>query len=728
MKKIILYIALFYGIYHFFISIDTDKLGTRDLTKDIQNSKVSITYILFDKWSEFKLENRNTIRVLSTANLKDDLKEPFIYSIKYQIIDSDGNILKASTYHQFSQVKSYLKGEKKLNRTFYIESKLTPAISKEFFINLEEFPQANRIRFKLEEKDERVFDVAIRTYQKEITPDKKLEYLWQRLKPKTKEVLSFGNLYSYQFLTEDEKRNILKYQYRPFGPLGIEGRDYLVRKMYILKEIDESFKVDESFEYSYDFVKSSKKRTLELNSSSQIKIDMRPKGELNILYFDENHSLNFELNDSAILDLNAGFLEFEPKENMLIDIYSKDKKLEFSKLIKSVYRVDKNSSLDFKIDYYKDEPTALKIDFNLIDSNSCKSQIILNDGDRERFFDLNIESNSSKYITKLSEDLNISQTKSYYFRLKKYKNLSIEADCQTFISLYNRPFKFLKRVTEDYSIDWFKLKSKNSNFEEYLFLAKNFHKDDINISYRKLELKTPTNFIFYRYTKDKELNNFYYEVPLNRALKTKIDKNLEFIYYNRAKNAKVKIYLNNRVIFNSKIRQRRGVFKFNIKNREAKLKIVAKNIDIFTNAKLDTQKYIKQLYNRLDNKITINFKKQKGVERVYFKVFQDFNKTAKLTIDIEPLEFKNELSDGFTFVKKEYLLEPNIEDFARVIYRDIKLDSSKFIALKLDSDLENRDYKITLKSDNPIYFIALEESNETKERIKSSKGVIFEDF
>jgi hypothetical protein len=64
-------------------------------------------------------------------------------------------------------------------------------------------------------------------------PDREIKVAWQRMSGADRRRLAAGNIYPPQLLSEAEKRNLLRWRWRPVGPRGVEGEDYEVKRLYV---------------------------------------------------------------------------------------------------------------------------------------------------------------------------------------------------------------------------------------------------------------------------------------------------------------------------------------------------------------------------------------------------------------------------------------------------------------------------------------------------------------
>jgi len=196
-------------------------------------SNATVPYAL--NFNNLKLGNATVPDILSFNSDKQ-----WKYALQYQILDKDGHLLAEQFYHHRTQVTVYQeKNTQKKQRTiFYIEPNHQPTDGRNMLINLSEFPQAARLRFRIHSAAPSVIDVAIRVYWQRTTEEYKLGYLWHRLSEKQKQALARGSIYEHQLLRDKEKHNLLRKRWTPIGLLGIAGQGYMPRDFYIHRKLE----------------------------------------------------------------------------------------------------------------------------------------------------------------------------------------------------------------------------------------------------------------------------------------------------------------------------------------------------------------------------------------------------------------------------------------------------------------------------------------------------------
>jgi len=217
--------------------------------------KSKLTYLVSkEEWLTFEIKSYATqLKFISTANFIPDIAKiednrHIRYSLEYELFDDDDLLLDSKIHHMKTSFSKFLDENKTLIQTrFYLDVPLKPNISQSFFIGLKNHPNARKIRLKVKSKDPRIVDIAIRNYYLEEIPEYKREITWERMSKEKKEHLARANVYSIEYLNSYEKYHIVSSLWKPNGPIGVEGKDYQVRRLYLLTELDNIY-LDESVE------------------------------------------------------------------------------------------------------------------------------------------------------------------------------------------------------------------------------------------------------------------------------------------------------------------------------------------------------------------------------------------------------------------------------------------------------------------------------------------------
>jgi hypothetical protein len=213
-------------------------------------AKISICYQLpTEKWLTFNLPPAtDAVKLVTNANIPQDVvpepETPVLYQMAYQIVDNKGRILKSGVYAKRSKITWFTDGiepHDPFTASYYFSEPLVPADGRVTILNFQKqgtLEKNIRVRLRLAGKDSIVSSVMVRLYHNPMSPEQKLIRQWNRSSRAKKEFLARPNVYSHDFLTEQEQRNLMRNIWRPLAPAGIEGNDYTYRKLYVIKEVD----------------------------------------------------------------------------------------------------------------------------------------------------------------------------------------------------------------------------------------------------------------------------------------------------------------------------------------------------------------------------------------------------------------------------------------------------------------------------------------------------------
>ncbi len=199
-----------------------------------------------DRWTEFQLSpHATTLRALTNAALREmpddsDADPRCHYSIAYQILDADDKVIHKSTYHFYAKVKLVPSAEtgKDIAIAFFAATTLIPSQTSTMQVPLEPLDGiATRVRLRLVDHDPNIGEVVVRVLGRQERMNFDESYTWRRLSRNRREHLCRTSVYTQDLLTPQERRNLLRWQWTPTPPIGIEGVDYEQRVMYVIKEV-----------------------------------------------------------------------------------------------------------------------------------------------------------------------------------------------------------------------------------------------------------------------------------------------------------------------------------------------------------------------------------------------------------------------------------------------------------------------------------------------------------
>jgi hypothetical protein len=214
-----------------------------DQTQNMESLRISHTYLLEQsRWLEFHLPpGSDRTWVLANANFDPQVPEPepadptrpgAVFAVEYQLLDSQNRLLDAGIYH-FRAQHPLADVTSSSRRAFYADHQLLPAAGQSMRLPLSSYEdQVSCLRLRGANHDPAVQDVAVRVYYREEIADYKLNYAWRRTSQQKREHLCRASVYGPDLLTDYERRNLLKWSWRPLSSHGVEGRDYERRILY----------------------------------------------------------------------------------------------------------------------------------------------------------------------------------------------------------------------------------------------------------------------------------------------------------------------------------------------------------------------------------------------------------------------------------------------------------------------------------------------------------------
>lgn len=212
-----------------------------------KNQKVRIAYELDDeKWVSFSLSaNDEVIKVVSNAEIPADYQalddEHWVYGIEYQIVDNqDQPVLSGDIFHNTGQKIFYdeVLKESYVSTSFYPPLS-NPVDARLHIINLRGYESAKKIRLREKYKQQPVIGVIARIYHQEKIANHKLKYLWQRMGVDKKDYLARASIYDADLLRERERLLLMEKQWTHLAPLGVSEKDYVARKLYVARDVEE---------------------------------------------------------------------------------------------------------------------------------------------------------------------------------------------------------------------------------------------------------------------------------------------------------------------------------------------------------------------------------------------------------------------------------------------------------------------------------------------------------
>lgn len=468
----------------------------------------SLVYLIKpEQWLSYTIaEGTQQLRIISNGHIeKPDnttLVNNWKYILRYQLLDKTGKLILDKTYHQRSHLSAYKnKNGAVFYGNYYTGQSFTPLDSRLILLSIAAIKQAKTIRISFIQQSPEVKEIAVRLYIPAKVADTGLARLWLRMSEKKKQMLAKHSVYPHTLLSATEKRNLLKNQWQPVGPDGIEGEDYFSRTLYMLREtgaekiieskIAMGLHIDKNHPGIIAIPEQGGILTIDLKTVDGIQLNTLADLQLNwygrtreqrwsnhVKWLPDQGKLSFPV-QGGLLQIKASeqllahaFLNIAEKQT--IDITPKP-------LLIKAYLAD--HQVDYPVLHVNNQPTPMRVDIRSIyQKNSSNSEATLT----YQWFDhqlkmiksaqLSINNLPSLYdrLSGKHKDLQVTEPVSYYFKLPANISLFRLVSDQPglIVNAYNQPWQFEKkqRVPENsyvsldkknWSPAWFMLQPAN---------------------------------------------------------------------------------------------------------------------------------------------------------------------------------------------------------------------------------------------------------------------------
>ncbi|GEM_PF-1440431 len=206
----------------------------------LEGAHTSIAYRLSqDQWLEFPVPAASEqIKVISNASVPQVVAEiadaEWHYALQFQIIGTRDEILDDQIYHHRSHITRYINqtGDGGQLRSYFLDPSISIADGRQMLLDIADRSDVKLFRLRLHSRSEDIHFVVARAYAPEKVAGHKLAASWQRMSERKKENLAKGNVYPSHLLSTVEKRNLLHKQWRPMGPVGVDGTHYFPKMLY----------------------------------------------------------------------------------------------------------------------------------------------------------------------------------------------------------------------------------------------------------------------------------------------------------------------------------------------------------------------------------------------------------------------------------------------------------------------------------------------------------------
>ncbi|MGR3803190.1 hypothetical protein [Marinibacterium profundimaris] len=221
--------------------VTTDPPGLTDASTRDETERGTISYLLDTRrWTTFSLPGRlQALRILAHPDVAPDHEpvpgEAYRYGIEIEVLDGAGQVLRRIDRHFRTELVVYrdvADGAEVVARRYSDDPALPLAVDR-LILGLEDLPEARAVRLRSAHADAPLTGVNVRLYRPRPYNEGNVNALWERLAPTERRALAVGYVYPPEYLTAEERLAILSHRWLPFGPVGIEPRDYVSRRLEI---------------------------------------------------------------------------------------------------------------------------------------------------------------------------------------------------------------------------------------------------------------------------------------------------------------------------------------------------------------------------------------------------------------------------------------------------------------------------------------------------------------
>lgn len=213
---------------------------TEASTRD-ETGRSTISYRLDpDRWTTFTFpQSVDALRILSHADVaphgSTSVGDTFRYGIEIEVLNDAGEVLRSLTRFFRTELVIYTDardGAQVTARRYSDDPGLPLAVDR-LVLQFGDLSDASHVRMRAYSMDAGLTGLNVRVYRPRPFTRKNTSALWERLSLSEKKALSLGYVHEPDDLSDPERKAILSNRWIPFGPLGVEGRDYDSRKLEI---------------------------------------------------------------------------------------------------------------------------------------------------------------------------------------------------------------------------------------------------------------------------------------------------------------------------------------------------------------------------------------------------------------------------------------------------------------------------------------------------------------
>ena len=476
----------------------------------LSSTSSSLAYpIKPDHWLTFALpDGSEQLRIITNAHIQQSetkaLEPNWSYAIRYELLDKKNKVLTQGLYYQHSNLTLYKDEQNEaLYGNYYLDKNTVPLDGRLILLGLQGRKDIAFLRISLQTINPAINEAAVRIYVPNKMSDHHVATAWLRMNKQQKDNLAKNSIYPASLLSYVEKINLLKHQWHPVGPTGVEGKNYRSLTLYTLKDVEQE-KQDELMiaaglqadAQHYGVIPIPEQGgQVELNFKALDGSALTSPLPINLHWLgrDSDQRWQRELrwssdSDNQPFKVDGGLLVIRPSAPVIINAHlstANQPKHDISDALLSIKTYKGHVSIDFGVLHYQQQPAALRIDVRrLLTSTDSTHQ----DPVRYQWLDAKqqvIGSGELKALAQASlfdragtitDDLNVTDPLSYYFNLPAQVSQLrlLPGNTNSLVSVYNQPYGVTKqqRVPEDAYIDndkqdwqlsWFPLRAMDED-------------------------------------------------------------------------------------------------------------------------------------------------------------------------------------------------------------------------------------------------------------------------
>jgi len=459
------------------------------------------------QWLKFALpEDGLQLRIITNAHVQRIAvatpNTDWAYALHYELLDKNGAVLKTGIYHQHSRITTYKDAEDQpVQGNYYLDKDLVPLDGRLILLGLQGLKGVAFLQVRLETQHPAITETAVRVYIPAKISEHELATSWLRMNQAQKDNLAKNSIFPSPLLSASEQANLLKHQWQPLGPIGIEGKNYQTLTLYSLKDLVQE-NLDEWIPASglqtdaqhYGVIPIPEQGGLiALNFKALDGSVLTAPVSLNLQWFGRNKEQRWQhdavwTKDSGSLDypLDGGLLVIRPSSPVVVNATlttATEPKHDITDSLQSIKTYIGSAGVDYGVLHYRQQPAILRIDVrrlfagvDTLDHGAVRyqwlndQQQIIADGE----LDASDQPSLFDRPGNMTESENVSDPSSYYLKLPaQVSRLRLtSSDPALLVSAYNQPYGLVKsqRVPEDayiandkqnLQLSWFPLRALN---------------------------------------------------------------------------------------------------------------------------------------------------------------------------------------------------------------------------------------------------------------------------